>query len=204
MKIRKKVNKKQIIGKTLSSLMVAAMILPSATALTTYAAEDNYKIIINEIESNDPNGVNDWIELANPTGEELDVSGIVIKDNDDTHEYIISEGTKIPANGFLLINDLPFGLGKGDSVRLYENTRLIAETTWTDHTNPSWGLYPDVNGCEYRSTKEETPGAANRFPDIPDVINWPGSDEVIIFDTEPMFFEDSSGLDFHNGRLCHS
>ncbi|MBU9746876.1 lamin tail domain-containing protein [Lachnospiraceae bacterium ASD3451] len=160
-------------------------------------------VVLNEIQSKDPQGGPDWIELANNTGAELDISGIVIKDDNDTHEYVIPEGTKIPANGFIVFteNDFGFGLGKNDRVRLFENDLLIADTTWVDQTNPTWGLYPDVNGKEYRNTKEATPGAANVFDGIPEVIAWPGREEVAVFDAEPTFLEDSSGLDFYNGQL---
>ena len=160
-------------------------------------------VVINEVQSKDPNGGADWIELANPTNEDIDVSGIVIKDDDDTHAYTIPEGTKIPANGFLVIdeNTLGFGFGKGDSVRLYEGNMLIGSTTWSEHTNPTWGLYPDVNGTEYRNTKEETPGAANQYSDIPESENWSGEETTTIYDQNPTFLEDSSGLDFFNGQL---
>ena len=160
-------------------------------------------VVVNEVQSNDVNGGSDWIELANPTGEVLDISGIVIKDNDDTHQYVIPEGTTIPAYGFLVLTEetFGFGLGKNDSVRLFENDRLIASTTWPDHTNPTWGLYPDVTGNEYRNTKEVTPGKPNKFEGIPEMIAWPGNGEVVIFDHEPTFLEDSSGLDFFNGQL---
>ena len=70
-------------------------------------------VVLNEVQSNDANGGPDWIELANPTGEVLDISGIVIKDNDDTHEYVIPEGTTIPANGFLVLTEETFGFGLG-------------------------------------------------------------------------------------------
>ena len=135
-------------------------------------------VVINEVQSKDPNGGADWIELANPTNADIDISGIVIKDNDDTHVYTIPESTIIPANGFLVIdeNTLGFGFGKGDSVRLYEGDMLIGSTTWSEHTNPTWGLYPDVNGTEYRNTKEETPGAINKFDGVPEIINWPGKE----------------------------
>lgn len=160
-------------------------------------------VVINEIQSNDADGGLDWIELANPTDEVLDISGIVIKDNDDAHQYIIPEGTTIPGNGFLIVTEeaFGFGLGKNDSVRLFENDRLIASTAWTEHTNPTWGLYPNVNGNEYRNTLEETPGEPNKFEGVPEIIAWPGNDEVVIFDKEPTFLEDSSGLDFFNGQL---
>lgn len=132
-----------------------------------------------------------------------DAEQIVIKDNDDTHVYTIPESTIIPANGFLVIdeNTLGFGFGKGDSVRLYEGDMLIGSTTWSEHTNPTWGLYPDVNGTEYRNTKEETPGAINKFDGVPEIINWPGKEETVIYDQNSTFLEDSSGLDFYNGQL---
>lgn len=159
-------------------------------------------VVLNEVQSNDPAGGADWIELANPTEEALDISGIVIKDSDDTHAYTIPDGTVIPAQGFLVIieEQFGFGLGKGDTVRLFENDRLIGSTTWTEHTNPTWGLYPDVNGTEYRSTLKETPGAANVFAGIPDVVDWTGAGEVTTV-TDVNFLEDSSGLDFANGQL---
>lgn len=160
-------------------------------------------VVLNEVQSKDPDGGPDWVELANPTDAVLDISGIVIKDDDDEHEYVIPEGTTIPANGFLVFTEdnFGFGLGKNDTVRLFENDLLIASTTWPDHTNPTWGLYPDVNGTEYRNTKEATPGEANVFDGIPEVIEWQGKEEVTVYDTESTFLEDSSGLDFYNGQL---
>ncbi len=162
-------------------------------------------VVINEVQSNDPEDGPDWIELANPTDAEIDVSGIVIKDDDDDHAYVIPKGTTIAANGFLVVengeNGFDFGLGKGDSVRLFEDGSMIASTTWVDHTNPTWGLYPDVNGTEYRNTLIATPGEANRFAGVPDEMEWNGSEEVVTVDENPTFLEDSSGLDFYNGQL---
>ena len=168
-------------------------------------ANDWYKpqVVINEVESKEAAGGDDWIELANPTNEDIDVSDIVIKDNDDEHIYTIPEGTLISANGFLVINEteLGFGLGGEDSVRLYEGEMLIGTTSWSSHAACTWGLYPDVNGTEYRNTKEATPGAINKFADAPELINWPGKEDVTVYDQEAMFLEDSSGLDFYNGQL---
>lgn len=160
-------------------------------------------VILNEIQSNDPAGGPDWIELANPTDEAIDISGIIIKDNDDAHSYIIPAGTTIEANGYMIFtsDSFGFGLGKNDSVRLFDNDLLIASATWTDHTAPTWGLYPDVKGAEYRNTSAATPGSANKFAGIPEIIDWPGDQATAIYDQEAMFLEDSSGLDFHNGQL---
>ena len=160
-------------------------------------------VVINEVESKNSNGGVDWIELANPTDADIDVSGIVIKDNDDTHVYTIPEGTMISANGFLVIDDtaLGYGLGGEDAVRLYEGEMVIGNVSWTEHANPTLGLYPDVKGKEYKNTKEATPGAINKFNDVPEIINWQGQETTTIFDETPTFLEDSSGLDFFNGQL---
>ncbi|HBN00592.1 MAG TPA: hypothetical protein DD384_05180 [Firmicutes bacterium] len=157
--------------------------------------------VINEVESNAPDNGPDWVELANPTNEKIDVSGLILKDSKDDKPYTIKEGTFIEANGFLLINDLTFGLGKDDSVRLFDGDLLIDSTTYSGHTSPSWGRYPDANGKEFRNTLEMTPGKRNRFEGIPDLIDWPGEGEVSTFDKQPTFLEDSSGLDFANGKL---
>ena len=159
------------------------------------------KVVLNEIQSNDPDGKDDWIELANPTNQELDISGLVIKDNDDRHSYTIPQGTTIPANGFKVIlqTEFKFDLDNDDAIRIYENERLIEDTSWMSETNPTWGLYPDVKGNEYRMTKVATPGAANKFSDIPEVIAWNGSQDITVSDMT--FLEDSSGLDFAGGQL---
>ena len=159
-------------------------------------------VVLNEIQSNPKENENDWVELANPTSEKIDISNFIIKDNNDDNIYKVKDGTTIESYGYLVISDLGFGLGKDDSVRLYDNnSQLLAETTWIGDTNPTWGLYPDFNGNTYQNTMVETPGSANKFKDIPEKINWPGSNEIEIFDKESLFLEDSSGLDFYNNQL---
>ncbi len=151
---------------------------------------------INEVES-DGGEPGDWVELVNPTSTVLDVGGIVVKDNDDTHAYEIPAGTTIPALGYLVIEGetLGFGLGKDDSVRLFEGDALRDSTTWgPDHAATTWGRCPDVSGT-FAATAEPTKGAANIcVGDIP-VGEWPGSGTVTVVDTAPMFLADSSGLD---------
>ncbi|WP_300409206.1 lamin tail domain-containing protein [Lagierella sp.] len=160
-------------------------------------------VVLNEIQSNDPNKGPDWIELANPTDSKLDISGLIIKDNDDSHEYTIPEGTVIEANGFLVLTDedFGFGLGKSDMVRIYQGNLLIQSAKWEGHTNPTWGLYPDVNGMEYRNTLVETKGSANKFPGIPEKYDALETCPVVVLDKTKTFLEDSSGLDFHDGKL---
>ena len=99
---------------------------------------------INEVES-DGGSPDDWIELVNPTTAALDVSGIVVKDDDDTHAYAIPTGTSIAAGGYLVIERaaLGFGLGGGDSVRLFEGDALLDSTTWGEgHAGEHLGTLP--------------------------------------------------------------
>ncbi|HCS60819.1 MAG TPA: hypothetical protein DIW46_05375, partial [Microbacterium sp.] len=166
-----------------------------ALAYATPGAANNCvppMVAINEVESD---GDPDWIELVNPTTEALDVSGMVVKDDDDTHEYAIADGTSIPAHGYLVIDDLDFGIGKDDTVRLFDGDQLVDSTSWgTTHVAATWGRCPDITGS-FAATAEATPGAANSCEDEVAGAPWPGSADVRVLDEAPMFLEDSSGLD---------
>ncbi|WP_243230606.1 lamin tail domain-containing protein [Microbacterium sp. CIAB417] len=151
---------------------------------------------INEVES-DGGSPDDWIELANPTASDLDVSGVVVKDDDDAHAYEIPAGTIIPAAGHHVIEreELGFGLGDGDVVRVFDGDLLVDETSWGDgHAATTWGRCPDITGA-FAATAEATKGAANVCAGEIAVSPWPGSAEVRVLDAVPAFLEDSSGLD---------
>ena len=151
---------------------------------------------INEVES-DGGSPGDWVELVNPTASVLDVSGIIVKDDDDTHSYAIPAGTTIGAGGYLVVEgaDLGFGLGGGDTVRLFDDGLLVDSTTWGEgHAATTWGRCPDVTGA-FAVTAESTRGAANICAGEIEIAPWPGSAEVRVLDTAPTFLEDSSGLD---------
>ena len=151
---------------------------------------------INEVES-DGGSPDDWVELVNPTDSALDVSGIVVKDDDDTHGYAIPAGTSIAAGEYLVIEraQLGFGLGAGDAVRVFDGDLLVDETTWgADHAATTWGRCPDTTG-PFAATAQSTKGAANVCAGEIAVSPWPGSADVRVVDSIPTFLEDSSGLD---------
>ncbi|MFS0892995.1 lamin tail domain-containing protein [Microbacterium sp. 179-I 3D3 NHS] len=151
---------------------------------------------INEVES-DGGSPDDWIELANPTAAALEVGGIVVKDDDDAHSYAIPAGTSIVAGGHLLLerDQLGFGLGGGDRVRLFDGDLLIDEASWGEgHAATTWGRCPDITGA-FAVTAESTKGAANVCAGEIAVSPWPGSADVRVLDSIPTFLEDSSGLD---------
>ena len=151
---------------------------------------------INEVES-DGGTPGDWVELVNPTDAVLDVSGIVVKDDDDTQVYTIPEGSAIAAGGYLVIEgaDLGFGLGGGDAVRVFDGDLLVDSTTWGEgHAATTWGRCPDTTGV-FAVTEKSTKGEPNVCAGETPVSVWPGSAEVRVLDSAPTFLEDSSGLD---------
>ncbi len=63
-------------------------------------------IIFNEIlpSPSGPDSENEWIEIFNPNNFDVDLTGWKIKDNEGkTTEFILPQGTKIPARGFLVL-----------------------------------------------------------------------------------------------------
>lgn len=151
---------------------------------------------INEVES-DGGSPDDWIEFVNPTASALDVSGVVVKDDDDTHAYVIPAGTTIAAAGYLVIerDQLGFGLGSGDSVRVFDGDLLVDSTSWGEgHAATTWGRCPDITGA-FAVTAESTKGTANVCEGEIPVAAWPGSQDVRVLDSAPAFLADSSGLD---------
>lgn len=80
------------------------------------AASDD--VVINEIVYN-PTGdeaSGEWVELYNQsTSGSVDIGGWAITDQ-DTHDYLIPDGTSIPADGYIVIHT---GSGSNTSTDLY-------------------------------------------------------------------------------------
>ena len=101
-------------------------------------------IKVNEVESS--GGVpGDWVELHN-TGElAADVSGYVF-DSDDTHGYVLPEGTTIAPGASLALDEAAFGFGLGstDSARLLNpDGALVDAYAWVGHAVTTYGRCPD-------------------------------------------------------------
>lgn len=120
-------------------------------------------VVIDEIESS--GGVpGDWVELLNLGTAAVDVSGWVFKDNTLTGPgYTLPAGTSIPADGRLVLDEATFGfgLGSGDSARLYDaDGTLVDSYTWTTHAVTTYGRCPDGTGG-FTTTTRVTKGTAN-------------------------------------------
>ena len=104
------------------------------------------QVVINEINYNsiDTFDPGDWIELYNPTNNNINISNWTIKDEDDTHVYTLPSMI-LSANAYLIITedsskfaaafpgvnhigDLGYGLGGGgDQVRLFNSNNSLID-----------------------------------------------------------------------------
>ncbi|MGI8394103.1 lamin tail domain-containing protein [Leucobacter sp. W1038] len=146
----------------------------ASTALSTKggandcAAPEIPAIVVNEVESSDGTP-GDWIELFNLSDAAVDLTGWVVRDNDDAHVSTLPAGSTIEAGGFFVVEEaqLGFGLGKADSARVYlpGGHTLVDSYSWTatvddQHAPTTFGRCPDGTG-EWKITTASTKGASN-------------------------------------------
>ena len=123
-------------------------------------------IVINEINYNsvDAADTGDWIELYNSSSSDFDLSGWIMKDDDDTHSFSIPQGTIIEGDGYLILTrdqesfdsvfpnsgslagDFDFGLSRnGDAVRLYDADSVLVDEVYYLPDAP-WPTLADGQG----------------------------------------------------------
>jgi hypothetical protein len=168
----------------------------SSTSVTKHAANDCANPVkMNEVESN--GGVpGDWVELYNPGGSMLDISGLIFRDNDDAHTYTIPAGTTISPGGYFILEEATFGFGLGnaDSARLFApNGAVLDSYSWSAHATTTYGRCPNGTGS-FTTTTSSTKGAANDCPGTPNFQPWPGDSDVQTADGENVFGGNLSGL----------
>jgi len=153
----------------------AIIVLPAAAT-----AAPTTDVRINEVESSGGTP-GDWIELFNAGDSPADLSGWVLKDNDDASSYVLPAGSIIEAGGFIVLDQFDdatglgsfdFGLGGNDTARLYDLTAtLVDERAWTSHGQPTWGVRDIAGTTEWLQAGESTKGAANILTDPAVVVN---------------------------------
>ena len=157
----------------ITSIILALVLLFSINGFNVLFAEEHQEhgVVINEVESNDPGGGKDWIELYNNSTGDVDISGWIISDDkglarlEDHTTNPFPSNTIIKAGEFLVIDveadPYGFGLGKNDEVNLYDKDKnLIDSMSYTGHAADTLGRIPDGTGefVETISTK----GSANQ------------------------------------------
>lgn len=169
------------------------------TTATKGAANDCSPVVfLNEVESSG-GSPGDWVELLNTGTATVDLSGWVLKDNDDTHAYTLPAGTTIAAGAFLVLDEsaFGFGFGGGDTARLYDATGALVDSyQYTSHAPTTYGRCPDGTG-DFLTTDAPSKGAANDCPADPNVAQmWPGSSDAMSVDTVNAFPTNLSGLTY--------
>jgi CheY-like chemotaxis protein len=141
----------------------------------------------------------DWIELVNTGTAAIDVSGWIVKDDNNSHTYKIGTKTSIAAGAFLALDvESSFGLGSSDSARLFQadGSTLADSYVWTDHAATTFGRCADGTGA-FSTTAAPTKGAPNACG-TGGGTTWPGGTAVTIADASNVFGENLSGLSFES------
>jgi hypothetical protein len=176
--------------------------LTQMTSSTKGAANDcGSPVRLNEIESSGGTP-GDWLELVNNGATDADVSGFVLKDNDDSHSVTLPTGTSITAGGYLAVEvdvDGGFGLGGADTARLFAaaESTLLDSYSWTAHAATSYGRCPDGTG-DFAATTASTKAAANSCTGDLVTAAWPGSAEVRTVDPAGVLGGNMSGLAYED------
>jgi hypothetical protein len=123
-------------------------------------------IVINEIYYQDADGfdADDWVELYNTGSATADLSGWILRDDDDSHSFIIPSGTLLDPDEYLVIcrnaskfridypdvkqqvGDLSFGLNNtGDCVMLLTDDEDLVDEVCYGITDP-WPAEPNNTG----------------------------------------------------------
>ena len=134
------------------SVTIVCSAAPAAPAL----------VRINEVES-DQGVPGDWVELTNAGGSPADIGGYVFRDNSDANTYVIPAGTTLAPGGYYVLETAAFnfGLGGGDSARLFDPAGVIVDAyTWTAHAATTYGRCADGTGGFVTQTASSK-GAAN-------------------------------------------
>jgi hypothetical protein len=135
-------------------------------------------VVINEINYHSKDNANaaDWVELFNRVPDAVDISGWILKDNNDEHSFEVPENVVLPVNGYYVISEdsmlfkqqfpsvknrtgnFTFGFGNGgDCIRLYNNFMVFVDSVnYSD--NPPWPLLADGQGS---SLALKAPGLFN-------------------------------------------
>ena len=162
---------------SVQSKEVEINIMPGSTVTAVFeaASQAEANIVINEIMYNasDEADSDDWVELLNAGETEVDLSGWILKDDDDTHSFTIPEGTVVAPQDFLVIShsvsdfesfhpnvpvigEMDFGLsGGGDQVRLFDNNGFLVDSLEYDDKDP-WPLEADGDGYTLELTNSDS------------------------------------------------
>ena len=153
-------------------------------------------LVINEInyKSSDNFNPGDWVELYNPNQDDINITGWILKDNNDSNEFIFPEDTYIDGNDYLVIvrnsddfselypdidsfvGEFDFGLSaSGDAVRLFDSDLILHDEVYYESTSP----WPPLSNGDGYTLELIDPSYDNSIPTSWSNINYHGSPDAI-------------------------
>lgn len=174
-------------------------------------------VIINEVNYHSPGDADagDWVELYNRAAYNVDISGWIMKDENDDHSFVLPENVLLPVDHYYVIcedtlkfksqfrgigkktGNFDFGLGNGgDCIRLYNQyMEFVDSMRYTD--DPPWPVLADGDGS---SLALRNPYADNDLAASWTDLCWltPGSRNVLKSDgplavENPAYVQDKDG-----------
>ena len=130
------------------------------------ADNNDYGIVINEINYNSSNTINpkDWVELHNFTNQEISISGWQLKDENEDNVFTVQEDIIIAPMEYLVlckdiasfsesfpyvynvVGDFNFGLnGNGEMIRILDSNGVLVDFVEYDDAYP-WPTASDGSG----------------------------------------------------------
>ena len=124
-------------------------------------------------------GLYDWVELYNPTGEDIDLSGWFLSDKATELRYRFPDGTLLSAGEFFVIycsgdvsqDDIaPFGISAGGDESIYLFASDGTEIDKVSLPALSKGFSYQRSGDLWEITTAPTPGAANVYVPVAEAV----------------------------------
>ena len=163
-----KFNHWEVNGVTMLNKTIEVNLKKATTIKAVFedVADDGNSVVINEINYNPTveNDAGDWVEIYNWGRVDLDISGWVLKDGDNTHQFVIPQNTILKSNEYLVLcksfesfkiihpgvsnnlGNFDFGLGStGDAARLYDKVGLMVDSVSFSSELP-WPVEPNGTG----------------------------------------------------------
>jgi hypothetical protein len=158
----------EVNGVTMLNKTIEINLKKSTTVKAIYedVVDDGNSVVINEINYNPTieNDAGDWVEIFNWGRVDLDISGWIFKDDDNTHQFVVPQNTILKSNEYLVLcrssenftlihpnvsnklGNFDFGLGStGDAVRLYDKPGNLVDSVLFGSELP-WPVEPNGKG----------------------------------------------------------
>ena len=153
-------------------------------------------LVINEINYKSPDSFDtgDWVEIYNPNEVDIDISEWVLKDNNDSNEFIFPSGTSIAGDDYLVIvrniddftefypeinsyvGEFNFGLSSSaDAVRLFNSDLILQDEVYYESSSP----WPSLANGDGYTLELIDPSYDNSLPSSWSNINYHGSPDAI-------------------------